>query len=445
MVKEWAIPAGGEFRVEVDFGVMVVIKLVSGAAEVFGAELAPTRDYQFTGRKVAVFSYEGAVISVDWPSTNSKSGELSPQLVNNVEYVSTESVAVPAYLSFFKSITDNDQQHNNILILGAGRNTLARTLCNYHARQDRKLMWVSVDVRTNPLFFPGTISANLFTGGQVVEAEEPGLLAGMASESCSPLTLFYGSLAIADNQKLWGKLVEKMAGIVEERRKKSASDCAMVVVGPGDQDCESMPLLPQDLVKTFSIGTVVVVGNERLHVRLSRSMSSLCRVVKMPKSGGTVPYPRPGDFDQSTRYRLFENYFYGSQRQLNPFTQTLTFATTGDDSNGMQLYKALLGSDGVAPMSALPLGATRKLDECRAVRIPDPTNSDLLYSIIAVLHHPGSTTTESILVSGTVVGFFHIVAVDEQRRTITVLSPCPGDPPSKIFVVGQMKWIETGR
>lgn len=437
--REWSIPANAEYRFEVDFGDTAVVKLLSGTAEVFGAELAPNRDYLFTGQKVAIFSFDSCIISVEWRKEKGNDAAI-------LEYVSSESVAVPAFLQCYKVDIVNSRR---VLILGSGRNTLSRTLSNYHVRSFRSpLIWGSVDVRTNSLFFPGSLTANVMREGQVVEPEQVGMVSGMAEESCSPFSLFFGSLSISDNYKLYKRMVERLSAAIEAR-SATLEKCISIICGPGEQDCESISTLPEDLINLLQIDLVVIVGNERLHARLARQLQTLksgCRLVKLAKSGGQVSFPRPHQFDQQIRHALFENYFYGAKlssggRQLNPFSQTLTL------NNDFYLFRWLLGSEDVAPMSALPLGATRKLDETRAVKA-DLSSSFLLYSIIAVLHPTDSLvcdqTTNAIefAVSGNVAGFLYVTAVDEQRQSITVLSPCPGQPPSKVFLCGRIKWIE---
>ena len=52
-----------ELRLEVDQA-GIILKLVSGTAEIFGTELAVEKAYKITNRKFAVFSWNGAEISV---------------------------------------------------------------------------------------------------------------------------------------------------------------------------------------------------------------------------------------------------------------------------------------------------------------------------------------------------------------------------------------------
>ncbi|CAG8695331.1 2640_t:CDS:2, partial [Scutellospora calospora] len=55
--KEWKLEPEHEFRFEVDFGTTVKLKLISGTAEIYGTEIGIGPEYEFSGRKVAVFTW----------------------------------------------------------------------------------------------------------------------------------------------------------------------------------------------------------------------------------------------------------------------------------------------------------------------------------------------------------------------------------------------------
>jgi polyribonucleotide 5'-hydroxyl-kinase len=91
----------------------------------------------------------------------------------------------------------------------------------------------------------------------------------------------------------------------------------------------------------------------------------------------------------------------------------------------------------LAPKSALPLGAARKVDELKAAKI-DPTNANLLYSILAV----SWAASEDQINDANVAGFIYVTAVDEAKKQFTALSMCPGKLPSPYLLKGSLKWIE---
>jgi polyribonucleotide 5'-hydroxyl-kinase len=83
------------------------------------------------------------------------------------------------------------------------------------------------------------------------------------------------------------------------------------------------------------------------------------------------------------------------------------------------------------------LGAARKVDESKAAKI-DPTNANILYSVLAV----SWAATDDQLNDANVAGFLYVTAVDEGKKQITALSMCPGKLPSQYLLKGSLKWIE---
>lgn len=57
--------------------------------------------------------------------------------------------------------------------------------------------------------------------------------------------------------------------------------------------------------------------------------------------------------------------------------------------------------ESLAPKSALPLGATRKVEESKAVKV-DPSNATLLYSLLAVSQAAGEDQLSDSNIAGLV-------------------------------------------
>ena len=51
-----------ELRIEVPFDQSATVVLVSGSGEIFGAELATSREYRFSGTNIAIFAYNISII-----------------------------------------------------------------------------------------------------------------------------------------------------------------------------------------------------------------------------------------------------------------------------------------------------------------------------------------------------------------------------------------------
>lgn len=55
--KEWTLKAEHELRCEIPEGKPLVIKLLSGTAEIFGIEMAILKEYHFSDDNIAVFTW----------------------------------------------------------------------------------------------------------------------------------------------------------------------------------------------------------------------------------------------------------------------------------------------------------------------------------------------------------------------------------------------------
>jgi hypothetical protein len=62
--KRWSLAAEQELRIEVAASETLIVKLLSGSAEVFGTELASQKEYSFKAENFAIFSWKGAEIEV---------------------------------------------------------------------------------------------------------------------------------------------------------------------------------------------------------------------------------------------------------------------------------------------------------------------------------------------------------------------------------------------
>ncbi len=393
-------------------------------------ELSPTREYAVSGCKLAIFTYEGCALSL--------------RGVCAVEYVSGETANVPIVLSLYHAIDrarqearDRMEEAPRVLVVGASRFTLARTLLNYSVRAGRTPLLVDLDVANGNLVMPGTIAAHLID--KVIDVEE-----GIA-DAHRACTYFYGSTGgPGDNAKLYGRLIDRLAFAVNGRlaAMEGAADGAAapnksgaIIVGPPAGDCEEYI---GHIQQAFRVSTIIVVGNERLHSTIRKAIAApprapaaafegRCTTLNVPKSGGVVV--RDGAFRRRAAEGQFRRYFYGALREFTPFTMCIAF----DDVRVVRL-----GQEALAPASALPLGATRKVDEAKVGRV-EMTAAHLLYSILAV----SNSATEEAAAATNVAGFIYVTAVDEAKRQMTALATCPGRLPSPLLLQGSsLKWVE---
>jgi polyribonucleotide 5'-hydroxyl-kinase len=117
----------------------------------------------------------------------------------------------------------------------------------------------------------------------------------------------------------------------------------------------------------------------------------------------------------------------------------------------------------MAPTSALPIGASRVVDEMQPV-VVDPSHggSGLLNAVLALLAPvEDGLTDETAVLDSDVIGFLivcvciiflqwfagsswkiHSMSIDTTARQMTVLSPGPGSLQGRIALIGSLEWQE---
>lgn len=382
------------------------------------------REYEVSGAKLAIFTYEGAKIQLR--------GRCA------VEYVSEET-CMHAYLNTHLALEEMRQEAAHrlaeaprVIIMGQSRNTISRILLNYAIRAGRTPIYADLDPSGGNLTVPGSIGAQILDKPVDVTGEP------LMSEG-TPIIYFNGNASWHDPQgqpsKLFRRLATRLAFAVngklaslEENDKSGAIICM-------PPDSEELVAEVRDL---FKVNLVLVVGNERLYITVNKALTGsgenesnsdrqkTTTVLKLPKSGGVVA--KDTAWRKLHQQSCFQRYFYGNKKEYSPFSLVLSF----DDVDIRRL-----GEDMLAPKSALPLGATRRLDESQAQKV-EPTAATLLYSILAVSWAP----TETQIADCNVAGFVYVTGVDEAKRQLTILTICPGKLPSRFLLLGNLKWIE---
>lgn len=366
-------------------------------------------DYVLSGVKYAVFSYEGAVVTVR--------GECE------VEYVSDEAPTMPIYLNTHFALegarqqaADRQEQPPRVLVVGSSRHTLARILCNYAVRGDKTPVVVELDCSRGALLFPGTLTAQVVDRVAGIEEGFP---------EAGRISYFYGHQAPAGNPKMYVKLMKRLAFAVSSRlaaMDDQQQKAGAIIVAPA----EAGEYLG-DIKELFQVSMILVIGNERLHSTIAKTAPGLT-VLKVPLSGGFVPLDA-GHRRMATQ-QLFKSYFYGPRAEYTPFTLVLAWD---------KVHLRRLGEEALAPSSALPLGATRKVSETRTSKV-EPSKGLLLYSILACSY--AASEEGETLSDANCAGYVYVTAVDEAKKQMTVLSPCPGRLPGPYLIVGGLKWIE---
>lgn len=80
-VKKIELEREQEFRFEVDFDKVLLVKLLEGTAECFGTELAQFQEYIFSGGKYGIFTWHHCILEVSGESQSSYISE-NPSMIS---------------------------------------------------------------------------------------------------------------------------------------------------------------------------------------------------------------------------------------------------------------------------------------------------------------------------------------------------------------------------
>ncbi|KXS20132.1 Clp1-domain-containing protein [Gonapodya prolifera JEL478] len=357
---------------EAEFGQPVYLKLTSGTAEVFGTELAKDTEYEFQGRKVAVFSWTGCTLMVKGtPITEYTAGE-TPMASYLNAHLALELVRADAHES-----QGYDEEHRTegprVLIVGpsdSGKTSLTKILLNYAIKEGRSPLFVDIDPGEGTVTVPGSLSATPLVRPLDVEDE---FSATPLTSSTAPFVVYHGYPRPGDHGALYKAQVGRLAEVVE---KKVASDVDVrtsgFIINSPSQFTESLGKeLMYHAIRALRASVILVIGDERLYSELSRNASKESHsvsVVKLAKSGGVVN--RDAKFRKQLEHRAVREYFYGTKRsEISAYSTPIVFTE-------MNVRR-------VGEIAAyLTLGAESRLSQTRMVRV-DPGDA-LLNSVLAL-------------------------------------------------------------
>ncbi|QRW01531.1 mRNA cleavage and polyadenylation factor CLP1 [Ceratobasidium sp. AG-Ba] len=446
--RTWNLSPKTEYRFELEANVSLAIRLNSGNAEIFGAELAPGRLYLFGGR----------------PSTEYTSDETPMVPLINI-HTAFEQMRVLAH----RALTANQSETAKtrpprVLVLGpenSGKTSACKTWCNYAVRG----RGVSNTCEPGCCGVPGTISAcplsaaiPTCTPANPFGATATSAPTALSSSALLPVVYWFGHTDVKRNKQLMERLIHNLADSVKQKFKQDHtlnasgyiidSPAAFAIPGP---QMENRYNFVKTCVDAFDVNVILVMGNEKLNVEIQRMFGSSgnITILKVPKSGGVV------ELDYAYQSRVISSqiraYFYGTPLYLPPSMNatmaqlggeaatdmTLSPFSTTLDANELRIYR--IGDTTLAPTSALPIGATRAIGEMQPVRV-DVSSGGLLHSVLALLAPFDSDPSDEALLKQEVSGFLIVTAINMQQRKITVLSPSSGSLSGRVALAGSLEW-----
>jgi polyribonucleotide 5'-hydroxyl-kinase len=130
-----------ELRIEVPFDQSATVVLVSGSSEIFGTELATSKEYRFSGANIAIFTWHGCTVDINDEGSQLDIIYTSDETDANVAFVNThaqlEALRDEALAATTASIATERQINEEgprVMLVGSsdcGKSSLARTLISY--------------------------------------------------------------------------------------------------------------------------------------------------------------------------------------------------------------------------------------------------------------------------------------------------------------------------
>ncbi|KXN91403.1 mRNA cleavage and polyadenylation factor CLP1 [Leucoagaricus sp. SymC.cos] len=480
--QEWVLKPESEYRFELDPDTSLAIKLVRGKAEIFGAELVPGKYYLFGVEcKAAVFTWRGCTIEISQPSTEYVSEDTPMKAYGNL-HIALEKMRVRSLFSLTGStLTPGEPQSNaipseppRVLVIGpvnSGKTTKCKILTNYCVRvgQNWSPVLVNIDPNDGGWAPPGALSAaavrdpiHTYSAATSLGSAATTAPMSLASNTLFPLVYWYGHADPKRNPQLMERLIRNLGENMDERFDKNpeskASGCivdtpALFSSGPA-ASTEVRQKLIKACVDAFKINTILVVGQEKLSAEMKKIYSKQLTVIKIPKSGGVV------DLDTAFRERLHSHqihtYMYGTNIKPPPGVPSSSISIAGEPNSDLILSPASttvtvgelsvfrIGTEAMAPASALPIGAKRVVSEMQPISVDAGLpGSGLLNRVLAIMAPFNPDENERYdeeILDLTVRGIVVVTALDLKTKRMTILKPNRDSISGKTAIVGTFEW-----
>lgn len=386
---EVEIGKGDECRVELPPRGRVKVALLEGSGEINGQELLLGKWYTVEEAIFFVFTYVGCKLKFS---------------SEHIFLYKSSETNIPSIFNVFYHLREEGKRR--IMVVGEGRTTFFNILSNYFIRKQERVVGVDLDVHSGPLMFPGCLSTCV-----VEELYSPVDPFSVRDQIC----YFFGGFNASDNTDYYQMLEEK---VMEAAEKKEG---VQIVIGDKEIGREEI----EQKVQKYKLDSVVVIGDERLFHMLRMENKVFVR-----RFGGLVE--RKNDERRIATTKRIKRFFYGGREEFTPCTITIRLQSE-EESKGRHAYRVVqVGEEHMAPMSALPLGASRRMSSTAI--------SDVAATKGAVLGISDAEKEEEISTSP-VVGFL-VVAEVVSETELKVLSPQPKCLKKPFLVQGKIKLIE---
>ncbi|KDN51048.1 hypothetical protein RSAG8_00677, partial [Rhizoctonia solani AG-8 WAC10335] len=304
--RSWDLVAKSEYRFELEANTSFAIRLTSGTAEIYGAELAPGRLYLFGGEcKAAVFTWYGCTLEVTGrPSTEYTSDETPMVPLINI-HTALEEMRIRAHRALTANQAETAKSRPpRVLVLGpenSGKTSACKIWCNYAVRGRS---WcptlVNLDVSDVCWTIPGTMSAcplssaiPTCTPANPFGATATSAPTALSSSALLPVVHWFGHTDPKRNQQLVEKLIRALADSIKQKflQDHTLNASGFIIDTPaafsqGDNKYNMI----KTCVEAFGVNTILIMGHDKLNVELQRIFgnSGDITLLKVPKSGPTL-------------------------------------------------------------------------------------------------------------------------------------------------------------
>ena len=304
-------------------------------------------------------------------------------------------------------------------------------MVNYAVRCGWAPVFVDLDPADSLICMPCTIGA-VIADRQIGVEEQFGEMA--------PLMYHFGHHSPTANSQLYNLLIANLAEAVNLRTEKTKTAAVSgVIVRSSNWVRQEGYQCIIHAAQSFEADIVLVLDQEWLCSQLKQALPN-AKVILLPKSGGVVS--RSKEQRASQRDMRIKHYFYGDRSKSTP-TQISAYQLYPQvfdvKFTDVKIYR--IGFESTVPESCLPIGL--RVEDRNTSLVPvAPSASSLLHRLLSVSQ---AESEDDEVVASPLLGFCVATAVDDQRKTMTVLAPS-GRPlpnhPGTILLLTEHAFIE---
>lgn len=436
-IHKETIPQGTIWKIKVPVDSKMIIKTISGIAEIFGTELANNVEYSFSNWNFSIYAVEE--VQLEWRGSDPHPIEEDKDLISN----RTAKYVYNLHFSLEK-MRSSSFDGPNILVIGnkgSGKTALCRTLCSYSIKfKSYSPMFVNLNPQEAIFSPPGCVSATPIS--DILDVELPIWGQSMTSGATAlhtkqPILKLFGLEMIQENPHRYMQNLDSLSSAINSRMQKDAlvqrSGC-IIDTPPLSNLSDNLSELVH-IIQKFRINFVVMLCDPENEddIKTLEKVAPLARTlvgdffVKIPRLCAVIP--SDDVYTRSLQRGAIREYFYG-----NPGTALSPFSLSLD-------YEELVIWEPKNLLVAGSAGGTAPQNEYLTLSPVEINPSSVQHALICITHQDKHGKSEDVG-NAAILGFALITEVNEKRRKIRVLVPVPGSFPSNACILTSYRYLE---